>query len=170
MVWGHLSDRTSQLSNLHLPLIVSFETGEQNFPLTWLQTCAKKEKTSCLEHVMWCTWLLLSRDTRTTYTPIDSVPAEQSTGNDTLQNGHFIQRWKTLGQQKTDFRTLTLKPQQVPWLWCVIKHSIFSALGIHHAESLLRNHLPSTSDGIDLSLSEFENSTNSLLMKSLYVR
>lgn len=52
MVWGHLSNRTSQLSNLHLPLIVPFETGEQNFPLTWLQTCMKKEKTSWLNHVM----------------------------------------------------------------------------------------------------------------------
>lgn len=47
---------------------------------------------------------------------------------------------------------------------------ISSVLGIHHAESGLTNHLPSTSEGIDLSLSELENSTSSLLMKSLYVR
>lgn len=43
MVRGHLSYRTSQLSNLHLPFVVSFETREQNFPLAWLQTCTEKK-------------------------------------------------------------------------------------------------------------------------------
>lgn len=163
MVGGHLSYRTSQLSNLNFPFVISFETREQNLPLTWFQTFIGKMTFALVISTILCTYNAFQLRPPKLFM---HFPHPKRWVLVRLRLAHGYKRISCRSETRTQNSRLSVPNTSQQTIYC-FPDSLASIQILRSWQNILktlpsRSNLPSTRDGMDLSLSEFENRTSSL--------